>query len=157
MGEVLGPLVDGPRAREMRAHLGEVEADDQLSDDDDGPAPEERRAGQADTQDEKGEDSSRRRDVGEGDREAGVNPQHPPRLLLPPQPPQASNPGTFPPTPTLPRRRGGGGHVLPRPSPCGGGRNHIWTIGRTSMAPTCATGHFAAYSTASSRSLASIT
>src|SRR5258708_11086085 len=94
MGEVLGPLVDGPRDREMRAHLGEVEADDQLSDDDDGPAPEERRAGQADTQDEKGEDSSRRRDVGEGDRKAGVDPQHPPQLLLVAEPREVSNVGT---------------------------------------------------------------
>ena len=35
--------------------------------------------------------------------------------------------------------------------------DYIWTIGRTSIAPTLATGHLAAYATASSRSLASIT
>jgi hypothetical protein len=41
--------------------------------------------------------------------------------------------------------------------PATGHRDYIWKIGRTSMAPTWATGHLAAYATASSRSLASIT
>src|SRR6202521_6397166 len=53
-----------------------------------------KKAGQADTQDEKGEDSGRRRDVGEGDREAGVNPQHPPQLLLIAEPRKVSDVGT---------------------------------------------------------------
>ncbi len=45
---------------------------------------------------------------------------------------------------------GGEGVLLPRPSPrpspLNGGRGlaYIWTIGLTSMAPTWATGHFAA-------------
>src|SRR5438445_1508218 len=47
----------------------------------------------------------------------------------------------------------GSGHSLTRPL----FGAYIWTIGRTSMAPTSATGHLAAYATASSRSLASIT
>jgi hypothetical protein len=49
----------------------------------------------------------------------------------------------------------------PDPPPLLRGRRnfftYIWTMGRTSIAPTIATGHFAAQATASSRSLASIT
>ena len=55
--EVLGPLVHGPRDREVRADLGEVQPDDQLADHDDGPAPEERWTGEADTEDEQSEDA----------------------------------------------------------------------------------------------------
>ena len=91
VGQVLGPLVDRSGDREVRADLGEVEADEQLADHDDGPAPEEGGTGQADAQDEKGEDAGRRRDVREGDREAGVDPQHPPQLLLIPEPREVLN------------------------------------------------------------------
>src|SRR5207237_4205770 len=48
-GQVLGPLVDRSGDGEVRAELGEIEADDQLPDDDDRPAQEEGRAGQAET------------------------------------------------------------------------------------------------------------
>src|SRR4029078_7228029 len=81
-GEVLRPLVDRARDREVRADLGEVESDDQLADDDDGPAPVEERPGQEEAEDEKSEDAGAWRDVREGDREARIDTQRAPELLL---------------------------------------------------------------------------
>ena len=69
----------------MRAELGEIEADDQLPDDDDRPAPEEGRAGQAETEEIKSEDAGRRRDVGERDREARVHAKRAFELLRIPE------------------------------------------------------------------------
>src|SRR4029077_5562318 len=80
--QVLGPLIDRSRDREVRADLGEVEADDQLSDDDDRPAPVEESARQRDAEDEQSEDTRGRRDVRESDGEAGVDAEDAAELLL---------------------------------------------------------------------------
>ena len=58
--QILRPLVDGSRHREVRADLGEVEGDDQLADDDDGPAPAEEGPCKKQAQDEQSEDAGAR-------------------------------------------------------------------------------------------------
>ena len=85
VGQVLGPLVHRARDREVRADLSEVQRDDELADDDDGPAPEEEAAGQGDAEDEQREDAGRRRDVRKGNGKARVDTQGPAELLLVPK------------------------------------------------------------------------
>ena len=82
VGEVLGPLINGAGDREMGADLGEVERDDELTDRDEGPAPDESRTADPDAKRIKSEDAGRRRYVREGDREARVDTECAPELLL---------------------------------------------------------------------------
>ena len=68
--QVLRPLVDRAGDGKMRADLGEVESDDELTQGDERPAPDEGRAAKADAQGVESEDAGRRRDVRESDGEA---------------------------------------------------------------------------------------
>src|SRR5260370_849768 len=117
---------------EVGGELGEVERDDELAEGNQWPAPEKSRAAKSESQKVQGEDARRRRDVGKGDGEAGVDPQSPPQLRLVAEPcevPNVSVVGFFLQLATPPRacarpkrllqKLEGSYHSLPNPSTIG--------------------------------------
>src|SRR6266852_6249267 len=88
VGEVLGPLVDRAGNREVGADLGEVQSDDELTDRNQWPAPDECRSADAEPKCIEGDDSCRRRAARDSARSAGVAPQGPPLLPLAAKPRQ---------------------------------------------------------------------